>query len=266
MKAQVDLGLNNKVAIVTGGGSNIGRSIAHTLAREKAAVIIADVDDKQGDKVKNEIELFGGRVMSIKTDVTDHDSVEAMVKKVLDFFPTIDILINNAGWTRDLLFMEKPRSEWEKEIAINLWGVINCCRAVLDLMIGQKSGKIVNIASDVGRVGEYKEAVYGACKAGVIALGKALAREVGRYQININSVCPASTPPVDEDSYGEISLWKEMAVLFTPEIREKARKAYSLRGLGTAQDIADMVVFLCSDRAGFVTGQAISVSGGYTMV
>jgi len=146
------------------------------------------------------------------------------------------------------------------------WGVINCSRAVLNVMIEQKSGKIVNLASDVGRVGEYKEAVYGACKAGVIALGKALAREVGRYQININSVCPASTPPVEEGSYGELSLWKEMAGLFTPEIREKAKKAYSLRRLGTAQDIANMVVFLCSDRAGFITGQAISVSGGYTMV
>jgi len=262
----MDLGLNGKVAIVTGGGSHIGRCIAHTLAKEGAKIVIADIDEKQGKKVEDEIKSFGGKALAVKTDITNNDSVVAMVKQALDTFQQIDILVNNAGWTRDILFIEKPREDWEKEVAINLWGVINCSRAVLDNMAARKYGKIVNVASDAGRIGEFREAVYGACKGGVIALSKALAREVGRYKININTVCPGATPPAEEGSYGEHSLWKEMASFFTPEIQEKAAKAYPLRRLGRPEDVANMVVFLASDCASFITGQTISVSGGYSMM
>lgn len=262
----MDYGLSGKVAIVTGGGSHIGRCIAHTLAKEGAKVVIADIDDKQGKKVEDEIKSFGGEAVIIKTDVTNNDSVVAMVKQVLDSFGQIDILVNNAGWTRDILFMEKPREDWEKEVAINLWGVINCTRVVLDNMAARQQGKIVTVASDAGRMGEFREAVYGACKGGVIALSKALARELGRYKINVNVVCPGATPPVEEGSYGEHSLWKDMAKMFTPEMLEKAAKAYPLRRLGKPQDVANMVAFLASDLASFITGQTISVSGGYSMM
>lgn len=263
----MDLNLSDKVAIVTGGGSNIGRAIALTFAKEGAKVVIAEIDDVQGQKVAREANDLGGKAIVIKTDVTNVDSVTAMVKKTLEQCGKIDILVNNVGWGMDRLFIEKPREEWEKEVNINFWGVINCTRAVLDHMIERKYGKIITISSDAGRMGEYREAVYSGCKGGVIAMSKSLARELGRYGINVNVVCPGMTLPENPEHIGEFSMWKSpMAQLLTPEVQEKAAKAYPLRRLGKPQDVANLVVFLASDVASFITGQTISVSGGYTMM
>ncbi len=263
----MDLNLAGKTVIVTGGGSNIGRGIVLAFAKESPNMVIAEIDEVQGQKVAKEANTLGGKAVLIKTDVTNVDSVTATVKKTLEQFGKIDILVNNVGWGMDRLFIEKPRAEWEKEVNINFWGVINCTRAVLDHMIERKYGKIISISSDAGRMGEYREAVYAGCKGGVIAMSKTLARELGRYGINVNVVCPGMTLPENPEHAGELSMWKSpMAQFLTPEVQEKAAKAYPLRRLGKPQDVANLVVFLASDAASFITGQTISVSGGYTMI
>jgi len=265
----MDLGLEGKTVIVTGGGSNIGRAISLAFAKEKCNVAIAEIDEAQGNKVAREAENLGGKAVCIRCDVTDWDSVQQMVKQVLDTFGSIDILVNNVGWTYERLFIEKPREEWEKEIKINLWGVINCTRAVLDHMIEKKSGSIVSIGSDAGRMGEYREAVYAACKGGVISLSKTLARELGRYNIRVNVVCPGTTMPESPDEVGSQSMWGPQgfgAAWNTPEMRERIARNYPLRRIGRPQDIANAVVFLASDAASWITGQTLSVSGGYTMM
>ena len=264
----MDLGLAGKTVIVTGGGSNIGRAILLTFAKEGANVVNAEIDEKQGQKVVMEANALGGggRPILIKTDVTNNDSVVAMVKKTLETFGKIDVLVNVVGWTIDRLFIEKTREEWEKEIALNFWSDINCIRAVLDHMVEQKYGKIISIGSDAGRMGEFREAVYGGCKGAVIAMSKALARELGRYNININVVCPGLTIPESAEAIGEKSLWQDMLKIFTPEAQAKAAQAYPLRRIGRPQDVANAVVFLASDVARHITGQTLSVSGGYTMM
>jgi 2-hydroxycyclohexanecarboxyl-CoA dehydrogenase len=264
----MDLNLTGKTVIVTGGSSNIGRGIALAFAMEGSNVVIADIDELQGQKVAKKANTLGGRAIVIKTDVTDVISVAAMVKEALAEFGNIDILVNNVGWSMRRLFIEKPREEWEKEVNINFWGVINCTRAVLGHMLERKHGKIISISSDAGRMGEHREAVYAGCKGGVIAMSKSLARELGRYGINVNVVCPGLTIPADPEYAGELSMWKGglAAEVSAPETQEKAARAYPLRRLGKPEDVANAVVFLASDAASFITGQTVSVSGGYTMM
>ena len=267
----MDLGLSGKVAIVTGGGSNIGRAISIALAKEGAQVVIAEIDVNQGGKVVDQIKALGGQAVIIGTDVTDYGQVQEMVTKVLNDFGHIDILVNNVGWTYDRLFIEKPREEWEKEVALNFWGVINCDRAVIEHMIERKYGKIVTISSDAGRMGEYREAVYAGCKGGAIAMSKSIAREVGRYGINVNVICPGATVPDSSEDYGEGSMWapggglRDLGAL-DPEVQEKMKRAYPLRKLTKPEDIANAVLFFASDVANDITGQILSVSGGYTMM
>ena len=268
----MDLGLAGKSVIVTGGGSNIGRAIFLTFVKEGANVICAELDENQGQKVVGEANAMGGgRAVFVKTNVTDWDSVQATVKKALDEFGKIDVLSNVVGWTVDRLFIEKQREEWEKEVNLNLWSVINCTRAVIDHMIEQKYGKIVSMGSDAGRIGEFREAVYAATKGGVIALSKALARELGRYNINVNVVCPGMVIPETAEHAGQMSMSKGMGGGIThetisEEVRQKAAKNYALRRICTPQEVANAVVFLASDAASFITGQTLSVSGGYTMM
>ena len=167
----MELNLKGKSVIVTGGGSNIGRAISLAFAREGAHVTIAEIDAGQGEKTAAEARKAGAAsAMVAPTDVTKWDSVLATVRDVEGRTGRVDVLVNNVGWTLDRLFVEKERAEWEKEVQLNLWGMINCTRAVLDGMIARKGGAIVSMGSDAGRMGEFREAVYGACKAGVIAL------------------------------------------------------------------------------------------------
>lgn len=262
----MDLGLKDKVAIVTGGASNIGKAISLAYGEEGSRVVIADIDDVQAQKVAGQIKSSGGTALAIKTDVTRPDSVASMVKETLNAYETIDILVNNVGWTMHRLFIEKSREEWQREIDLNLWGAINCTRSVLDTMIAKKTGKIVTISSDSGRMGEYQEAVYAACKAGVIGLTKTLARELGRYNINLNVVCPGATPPKSAEDISKTSMWQEGMKFFGPEQQQKAAMMYPLRRLGKPEEIAYATLFLSSKCADFITGQTLSVSGGYTMV
>lgn len=264
----MDLNLAGKSVIVTGGGSNIGRAIVLAFAREGAQVAIAEIDEAQGRKVAAEAERLGARVTVVRTDVTNREQVQSMVQGVEREFGRVDVLVNNVGWTLDRFFMDKPIEELEREVQLNLWGMIHCTRAVLDGMIARKSGAVVSIGSDAGRIGEFREGVYAACKAGVIALTKSLAREVGRHGIRLNVVCPGLTIPASEEDVGERSMWvaEEMKFLAAAEVRERIAKSYPLRRVGRAEDVAPAVVFLASDAAAFVTGQTLSVSGGYTMI
>ena len=264
----MDLNLTKKSVIITGGGSNIGRAISHAFGEESANITIAELVKEHGDRVASEIKAANPdtEVRVVQTDITKPDQVENMVDLTVKEFGGIDVLVNNVGWTIDRLFTEKERSEWEKEVQVNLWGPINCFNAVLPHMISQQSGSIVSIASDAGRMGEYREAVYSACKGGVIALTKALARENGRYGIRGNIVCPGLIVPPRDESISEESMWNDMRDIFTDEVLEKVKRGYILRRMGTAPEVANAVVFLASDAASFITGQTISVSGGYTMM
>jgi 2-hydroxycyclohexanecarboxyl-CoA dehydrogenase len=264
----MDLDLAGKSVIVTGGGSNIGRAISLAFAREHANLTIAEINGEQGEKVAAEARALGATAFVVRTDVTRWPDVQAMVATVQERFGAADVLVNNVGWTFDRLFIEKTRDEWEREIQLNLWGMINCTRAVLDGMIARRSGAIVSLGSDAGRMGEFREAVYGACKAGIMALSKSLAREVGRHGIRLNVVSPGMTMPDSGEEVGPESMWANEAnrAWNTPEMRARMAKAYPLRRLGTPGDVANAVVFLASPAAGFITGQTLSVSGGYTMM
>ena len=264
----MELGLKGKNVVVTGGGSNIGRAIVHAFAAEGSNITIAELSPSQGEKVAAEVAATTSesRVKVVATDVSDHQQVEKMVEQTLADFGSIDVFVNNVGWTIDRLFMEKPREEWEKEVQVNLWGAINCIHSVLPSMIERQSGSIVSISSDAGRMGEYREAVYSACKAGIIALNKSVARETGRYGIRLNVVCPGVVVPPQEESISEESMWNQMRDVFTEDVRERVKRNYPLRRLATSNEIANAVVFLASDAASFITGQTLSVSGGYTMM
>ncbi|MCL6640270.1 MAG: SDR family oxidoreductase [Candidatus Rokubacteria bacterium] len=265
----MDLGLAGKSVIVTGGGSNIGRAITLGFAREGARVAIAEIDEGQAKKVAGEVERLGAEALVVRTDVTRWPEVQGMVRAVEERFGRVDVLVNNVGWTRDALFVEKTREEWEKEINLNLWGMIHCTRAVLDGMIARRSGAIVSLGSDAGRIGEFREGVYAACKAGVIALSKSIAREVGKFGIRLNVVCPGMTMPASDEEIGALSMWRaqENRAWMTEEMKARIARAYPLRRVGRPEDVVGAVLFLASDlAAGFVTGQTLSVSGGYTMI
>jgi 2-hydroxycyclohexanecarboxyl-CoA dehydrogenase len=259
----VDLHLEDKSVIVSGGASNIGRAITLGFVDEGARVCVADIDEQQASKLAQQ---SPERIVATATDVTDPSSVNAAVGATIEAFGAVDVLVNCAGWTIDRLFIEKPREEWEKEIAIDIWGFINFTRGVLDLMIEQGAGRIVSIGSDAGRIGEWREAVYSGTKASVIAMSKAIAREVGRHGITLNVVCPGFIPGRPEES-GESSMWRgEQGAQFTEETLDKVARSYPLRRLGTPEDIVPVVLLLASDRASYVTGQTWSISGGYTMI
>ncbi len=266
----VELGLTDKTVIVTGGGSNIGRAIVFAFVEEGANVVNAELDDKQGRKVTDDADARGpGRALLVKTDVTDCDSVQAMVEKTLKEFGQIDVLVNNVGWTsQDAPFLEQSPPTWERQIDLDFWSTVNCTRAVAQHMIDRRLGAIVNISSGAGRIGQPGQAVYSGIKGAIIALTKALARELGRYGIRVNVVCPGLIVPPGPDVVGEISSWTESGIRAyrTPEMQQRLARMSPLGRLGTPEDIADMVAVLASDRASFMTGQTISVDGGATMV
>lgn len=266
----MNLDLTAKTAIVTGGASTIGKAIAEGFVAEGANVVIADVDVAQAEKVAAQLRKSGpGDALFIEADVTNAAQIEEMTARTLERFGQIDILINNAGWTANGLFLEKPVEDFEREIAINLWGPINCVRAVAPSMIERRSGKIITIGSDAGRVGEYQEAVYSACKGGIIAWSKALAREFGKHNLNVNVVCPGLTLPESDDDAGANSLWHrdshQSQIFQNDEVLSKVVRRYPLRRHGVPSDIVPLVLLLASEKSSYTTGQVVSVSGGYAM-
>jgi 2-hydroxycyclohexanecarboxyl-CoA dehydrogenase len=244
------MGLKGKIAIVTGAGQGIGRGIATKLAAEGATVVVTDINE---DTAKETAATIGG--VGIRTDVTSRESVEAMVEQVMRQFGRIDVLVNNAGWDKSGPFVDSDPADWDRIIAINLYGVLHTSKAVLPIMAAQGAGSVVNLASDAGRVGSSGEAVYSAAKGGVIAFTKATAREMARHQVNANCVCPGPTDTALFASVGGDN----------PKLREALTKAIPFRRLAQPEDLANVVAFLASDEAAYVTGQTVSVSGGLTM-
>jgi 2-hydroxycyclohexanecarboxyl-CoA dehydrogenase len=244
--------LDDKIAIVTGAGQGIGRAIAEKLTAEGATVVVTDVNESTA---KETADALGGQAVGIHADVTSRESVDAMVQQVVDRFGRVDVLVNNAGWDKAGPFVDSDPADWDRVIQINLYGVLNTSKAVLPIMAEQGSGTVVNLASDAGRVGSSGEAVYSAAKGGVIAFTKASAREVARYQVNVNCVCPGPTDTALFASMGGDN----------PKLREALTRAIPFRRLAEPTDIANMVAFFASDEAAYITGQTVSVSGGLTM-
>ena len=251
--------LAGKTAIVTGGGRGIGRGIAPGFAREDAQIVVADILQENAQAVRDEINAMAVAAIACQVDLTKRPQVENMVETVLSQLGRIDILVNCAGWDRMEPFIESDEETWERILAINFKSVLYTAKAVLPHMISRNSGKIVNISSDAGRVGSSGEAVYSGAKGAVIAFSKTLAREVARYHINVNVVCPGLT---------DTPLLEELRSRSpeTEKIVEAVIRATPFRRVAKPEEIAEAVLFLVSAGADFITGQTLSVSGGLTMV
>jgi len=248
----------NKTVAVTGGGGGIGGAIARRFAGEGAKVAVLDLNLDAAKKVAGEIVTGGGLAEAFPCDITDRASVDAAVTATDAQFGPIDVLVNNAGWDVFRPFVKTEPAQWEKLIAINLTGALNMHHAVLPGMAARKAGRIVNIASDAARVGSSGEAVYAACKGGLVAFSKTIAREHARHGITVNIVCPG---PTDTALFAE---YKEGAG--NPEkLVEAFTRSIPLGRIGKPDDLPGAILFFASDEAAYVTGQVLSVSGGLTM-
>lgn len=245
--------LTNKTAIVTGAGRGIGKAIALKLASFGANIVVNDIPSStDADETAKEIEKVGRGALVYKGDVRNFDDVSEMVKKTLDKFGSVDILINNAGITRDNLIMRMDEKDFDDVIAINLKGAFNCIKAVTRPMMKQRSGAIVNMASVVGIMGNAGQANYSASKAGLIGLTKSTAKELSSRGIRANAIAPGFIESLMTDKLPD-------------NVKEDYFKAIPLGRFGTAQDIANTAAFLVSDMASYITGQVIHIDGGLLM-
>jgi 3-oxoacyl-[acyl-carrier protein] reductase len=250
------MGLEDKVALVTGGSRGIGKAIVWELVRQGCRVgvnyIDFDQNKEQAEELVAEIIQSGGKAVAVKGNVADLSEVDAMVHQVVSHFGRIDILVNNAGITRDTLLMRMKEEDWDAVIDVNLKGTFNCCKSVVKFMIKQKYGKIVNVASVVGLMGNAGQVNYGASKAGIIGLTKSLARELAGRNINVNAVAPGF-------------IETKMTEILPESARENLVRQIPLQRLGKPEDVAHLVGFLVSDKAAYITGQTIPVDGGMVM-
>jgi len=251
-------GLEGKVVIVTGGGSGIGRAICQRFAGENANVAIFDINEDGAAETVRLITDQGGQARSYVTDISDYDAVEVSVAATETDLGPVDVLVNNAGWDEAKPFLATDTALWRKIIDINLYGPLNLHHTVVSRMAQREVGKVINVASDAGRVGSSGEAVYSACKGGVIAFSKTLARELARKNIQINTVCPGPTDtPLFAGFAGDGEQGRKLIDGLT--------RAIPMRRLGQPADYPGIVAFLASEDADYITGQTISVSGGLTM-
>ncbi|HXZ53523.1 MAG TPA: SDR family NAD(P)-dependent oxidoreductase [Burkholderiales bacterium] len=245
--------LDGKTAVVTGAASGIGRATAETLAAAGAYVLLGDIAEAKGEEAAKAIRAAGGGADFLRLDVTDLGSIEACRASVASRRGHVDVVVNVAGWGRVEPFVKNTPDFWRKVIDLNLFGPIAVTRAFLDPMIERRAGKIVTVSSDAGRVGSLGESVYAGAKGGAIAFTKSLAREMARFNVNVNCVCPG---PTDTPLLAAVpEKHREAFVRVTP-----------MQRLAKPSEIADAVLFFASARSDFITGQVLSVSGGLTMV
>ena len=271
----MDLELSNKVALVTGAGRNVGRAVAKRLAAEGARVVVNDFFADRATAVAGEIQDSGGRARGIQADITAEDQVKAMVAEIARELGPVDILVNNAGVPAStkarkpgeprssnwVPFHESSSDLWRKMVDLNVYGTMLCTHAVLPAMIERRSGKIVSVMSEAGRVGEANLAAYSGAKASIHGFSKAIARELGRYSINVNVVALGAIDP-DETPYAERP---EERRVFLDKILKSYPIGQGLKRLSCPDDVADAICFLASDRARYVTGQCLGLSGGFAM-
>jgi len=241
--------LKDKVALITGGAQGIGRQICLTFANEGADIVIGDVNLEQAKKTKQEIGALGRKAEAEELDVADYSKVQNAINKILDKFKKIDILVNNAGITRDNLILRMSEIEWEAVLKVNLTGAFNCTKAVSRVMLKQKAGKIINIASIIGLIGNIGQANYSASKAGIIALTKTTAKELASRNINVNAVAPGF-------------IQTQMTERLPEDIKARMLSEIALGRFGSPKDIACVCLFLASEEASYITGQTIIVDGG----
>lgn len=249
----VDLGLEGRVAIVTGGGAGIGAAIARRLGEEGCNVVVVDRrDDADTQEVVEDLEALGVRGLAFRADVALFGKAQATVEKVLEELGRLDILVSNAGITRDGVVWKMTEEQWDEVIDVNLKGCFNFCRAAAAHFKEMRYGKIVTISSINGLRGKFAQANYAASKGGVIALSKSLARDLGRYNVNVNAVAPGM-------------VLTEMMEALAPEFREAALAETVLRRIAAPEDCANLVAFLCSDASRHITGEVIKIDGGQHM-
>lgn len=249
---------DGKVVIVTGGGGGIGSALCRGFAAEGAAVAVLDRAADAAASVATSITEAGGTAIAVACDITERPSVDAAVGAVIGELGPIDVLVNNAGWDLFVPFLETAPDDWSRLIDINLVGALHMHHAVLPSMVERGGGRVVNVSSDAARVGSSGEAVYAACKAGLVAFSKTLAREHARHGITFNVVCPG---PTDTALLATVT----DAAANPEKLREAFRRAIPVGRLGEPDDLVGAVLFFASDAASFVTGQVLSVSGGLTM-
>jgi 2-hydroxycyclohexanecarboxyl-CoA dehydrogenase len=242
--------LKNKIALVTGGAQGIGKAIVKRLAEDGASVAILDLKSPEGEATAQEI---GPQAFFLKTDCTKKSEVDKSVTEVIKKFGPIDILVNNIGWSLPTFFVEEEEAYWDKVIAINSKTQLLVTQAVLKDMTRRQGGKIINLSSDAGRVGQLQGVVYSLCKAGVIGFTKGLAREVARHHINVNCVCPGPT---------DTQLFEEA---ISPKVKGAFTQIIPFKRIARPEEIAAAVAFFASSDADYITGQVLSVSGGLTM-
>ncbi len=245
--------LKDKVALITGAAQGIGRDIALKFAAEGADIAVGDINLEKATKTAQEIEALGRKALVLELDVTDYAKLTESVNKILDKFKKVDILVNNAGITKDNLLLRMSDAEWDAVLNVNLKGTFNCTKAVSRLMIKQRYGKIINIASIIGIIGNPGQANYSASKAGIIALTKTAAKELASRNINVNAVAPGF-------------IQTEMTSKLPEELKQKMQEAIPLGRFGSPVDVASVCVFLASEDASYITGQTIIVDGGMVMV
>ena len=247
---------SRRTALVTGGAQGIGEAITRRLAGDGLAVGIVDVLGDQAERLAAELRDGGADALGIAADVADTASVEAAARTVTERFTAIDVLVNNAGWDDFMPFVATDEAFWDRVVEINFKGPLRCTHRLLPDMIERGWGRIVNIASDAGRIGATHEAVYSGAKGALIAFTKTIARETARSGVTANCVCPGPT---------DTSMLRHLALSGGDGTVEAMVRAVPMRRLGTPEDVAPAVSFLASERAGYITGQTLSVSGGLTM-